>query len=79
MTKAEVQVWLRAEPFKPFRVHTSNGRSFDVLHPENAGLGRTVLFVYDVSQDTFSNLSLLHVTEFEELPATVDSVADDVS
>jgi len=30
MTYEEMRTWLRQRPFQPFRVHVSDGRSFDI-------------------------------------------------
>ncbi len=34
-----------AEPFRPFRVHTTTGRTFELRYPENVCLGTTKLTV----------------------------------
>lgn len=35
-----------AEPFRPFRIHTASGRTFEVRHPEFVQMGRSTLTVY---------------------------------
>jgi hypothetical protein len=35
-----------AEPFRPFRIHTASGRTFEVRHPEFVQMGRSILTVY---------------------------------
>ena len=67
MTKEQVLRWINKQPFRPFRFHTTNGRSFEVRHPEHIALGRTFLFVHDVETGIESDISLLHLTEFERL------------
>ena len=34
MTPHDINVWLKAMPFQPFRVTMAGGRTFDVRHPE---------------------------------------------
>ena len=34
MTAQEVRALLDANPFVPFRIHMTDGKSFDVLHPD---------------------------------------------
>jgi hypothetical protein len=34
-----------AEPFRPFRVHTTAGRTFELRYPESVCLGRTKLTI----------------------------------
>jgi hypothetical protein len=35
-----------AEPFRPLRIHTASGRTFEVRHPEFVKMGRSTLTVY---------------------------------
>ena len=35
-----------AEPFRPFRIHTASGQTFEVRHPEDVRLGRSIVAVY---------------------------------
>jgi len=35
-----------AEPFRPFRIHTASGWTFEVRHPEFVQMGRSTLTVY---------------------------------
>jgi hypothetical protein len=39
-----------AEPFRPFRVHTVSGRTFEVRHPDFFEMGRSTLTVYTVPE-----------------------------
>jgi len=39
MSPDDIYQKLRDRPFEPFRVHLSDGRSFDVPHPERAVIG----------------------------------------
>ena len=34
MTPQTVLGYVKAEPFRPFRIHLASGRTFDVRHPE---------------------------------------------
>jgi hypothetical protein len=61
-------------PFKPLRVVTSSGESYDVYHPELVLVGERYLFVGTASSrnpkvfDTSSHVSLAHITALEDLP-----------
>ncbi len=46
MTLRVVMEHVAAEPFRPFRIHTASGRTFDVPHPEFVKIGRTTVTVY---------------------------------
>jgi hypothetical protein len=41
----DVQERLKKRPFEPFRIHLTDGRSYDVDYPELCMLGRTTLHV----------------------------------
>jgi hypothetical protein len=34
MTPQTLQEYVKAEPFRPFRIHMASGRTFEVRHPE---------------------------------------------
>jgi hypothetical protein len=42
----QVSEYITAEPFRPFRITLSSGRSFDIRHPEMVAIGRNTLFVF---------------------------------
>jgi hypothetical protein len=43
--------WLRAQPFRPFRITMNSGRVVEVRHPEVVRLMRTSLTVYTPSEE----------------------------
>lgn len=65
MTVDQIKAALRAQPFRPFRIRTSDGQVYEVRHPEMAamlkGMERT-LFVALPGQDAAAVIDLLHVT-----------------
>lgn len=65
MTGNEILELQRAQPFRPFRLHLADGRSFDVDHPEFLASrgGRTVV-VY-TSEDKFEIIDLRLVVSLE--------------
>lgn len=74
MTIELLQGYLSKRPFEPFRVVTSSGQVYDVVHPENAILIKGGLVVAYGSTngdlpDRVATLSLLHI-------AAVENVAD---
>lgn len=68
---------LRRQPFKPFRVHLSDGKSYDVLHPEMMLLTKSwvSIAIYDAKPDRDAvpdrdvHISPMHITSTEDLPA----------
>ncbi len=62
MTIQEIQRLREEKPFKPFRVLTADGRSYDVVHPEmlaQSASGR--LITIGLHDDSFVTLDLLLV------------------
>ena len=51
MTPQTVLGYVRAEPFRPFRIHMASGKTFDVRHPEMVGVGRTDLLDFSFASD----------------------------
>jgi len=63
---------VRTEPFHPFRVHLSNGQSYDVFHPEFVGLTRNSVYVgvpapSDEVPDRMIQCDLLHIVAIEPI------------
>jgi hypothetical protein len=74
MTLQTFQKLLAKQPFEPFRLVMSSGKTYDVRHPETAMLIRTDILVgIDIADDgvpaEFDICSLLHVTAVEPLRA----------
>jgi hypothetical protein len=72
----EINRFLRATPFIPFRVYTSDGKHLDIRHPEMAMLTRIALLVArpvaDPTQDIpdqADSVSPLHIVRLEPLVA----------
>jgi hypothetical protein len=75
MSPDDIYRALRQQPFRPFRLHLSNGRSHEVRHPDLVLVGRTTMIV-GVSApnmpnpiyDDYAVVTLLHVNDLELLP-----------
>lgn len=52
MTVDKMRSLLRANPFEPFRVHTPDGREFNVPHPDFAMLSGTGRLLHVARPDT---------------------------
>jgi hypothetical protein len=77
MSSETIWTRIRQRPFEPFRLNTSAGKSFDIMHPEMIHLSknRVIVAIYDKgekpgedipSRDAF--ISPLHVASLEDLP-----------
>jgi hypothetical protein len=70
MTSDRIKEALKAEPFRPFRLHLGGGRSLDVEHPELIAVsptGRTAA-VYGLN-DSLEIVDILMVQSIEYLPS----------
>ncbi len=75
MGQADLMEWLRCQPFQPFRIHLSDGASYDIRHPDQASPGILSVFVvtpgHDPSGtpwDVLTTLSMMHITRLVPLP-----------
>jgi hypothetical protein len=74
MTAQEITKLLERSPFVPFRLHLSDGQSFEVRHPDFFWVFRTRLEVAVPASDDArikdhaEHISLLHIARIEEMP-----------
>jgi len=73
----------RHQPFQPFRLHLSNGRTYDVRHPELVLVGRTTMLIGKPAPDlplpTFDDytiVTLLQINDIELMPPAAPTGAD---
>ena len=71
----DLKEFQQARPFRPFRITLTDGRIFDVSHPELMMVGKTTAEVgirsrgdADSVYDRAVKISLLHVMQIEALP-----------
>ncbi|HEV3257041.1 MAG TPA: hypothetical protein VG013_09195 [Gemmataceae bacterium] len=74
---------LRQRPFQPFRLHLSNGRTYDVRHPELVAVGRTTMFIGKPAPDLpaptydgYDIVALLQINDIELMPPAAPTGAD---
>ncbi len=79
MMPASVLSYVRAQPFRPFRIHMASGKSFDVRHPEMVRVGRTNVLVFSFVSDQpevfdeWQSVSLMLMETISDLEAPVSS------
>ena len=74
-TPRDIVAELRETPFQPFQIHMSDGRTFDVLHPDQAVVTRGFVFLGQPPEagenggwyETTIKLSILHITGLRPL------------
>jgi len=52
MTPLTVLGYVKAEPFRPFRIHVAGGRTFDVPHPEMIKVLKSYLLIFSSVDDS---------------------------
>ena len=46
MCPEDILFWLKAVPFKPFRICLNSGRTYEIRHPEMLKVSRTTMLVF---------------------------------
>lgn len=71
MSPADLQYWIRRDPFIPFRMLLSSGDYFDVRMPDFIWIGKsrcTIGLFDDVEKDRNVDISLVHIVTIEAVP-----------
>ena len=74
MRPQDVRDHLRKQPFQRFRVTLTDGRTYDVLHPELAMVGHSTVaiglpkrYAAEPVYDRLVTVSLLHIMQLEPI------------
>ena len=77
MRPDDILRFLRARPFQPFRISLSDGKEYEVRHPETAIVSRSTVFLgipgregLDGPVERVVHCSLLHITQVELIDGT---------
>jgi hypothetical protein len=69
--------YVGAEPFRPFRITTTSGRTFEIRHPEMVQVGRSTMTIFtflsnepEKTKEREVEVSLLLTESVEPLDAT---------
>jgi hypothetical protein len=76
ITAKQIRDLLKAEPFKPFRIHMSDGSHHDITNHDMAFVGKNTVEIGlnldpDRFAEYFTRCSILHITKLEDLAANV--------
>jgi len=74
MRAEDILEYLRAAPFRPFRIVMNSGKIYEIRHPEWVKVGRTSLLYFYTTQpdgmyeryDTVSLLLIQHVEHMDQ-------------
>ena len=71
---------LRRQPFLPFRIHLSNGQTYDIRHPEIALVTRAAIVIgipgsapSENYPDRYTVVAPIHINSIELLPVGAPS------
>jgi len=74
MRPEDIREFIKHQPFQPFRMTLTDGRTYDVLHPELAMVGRSTVSIGvprpgdpEPVYDRLVMISLLHIMQIEPL------------
>jgi len=74
MRPEDIREFVRRQPFQPFRITLTDGRAYDVLHPDLAMVGRSTVAVGlprpgDTSAiyDRLVTVAILHIMQIEPI------------
>ena len=77
ISSTDLLSYLKAEPFRPIRIHMASGATFDVRHPEMAKVGRNSVILFTFVSDNpeifdrWETVSLVLMERVSQLDATV--------
>ncbi len=77
MSPQEILRYVRAQPFRPFRIQMVSGRTFEIRHPEMVRVGRRDLLIFKFVADSpevyddWDAVSLLLIESISYLEAQV--------
>jgi hypothetical protein len=76
MPPEDLRKKLQTRPFRPFRIHLSDGAEYDVMHPELLLLGRRSLVLglasrpEEVLYERTIDIELIHIVRMESIETT---------
>lgn len=78
MHAASLRTTLKAQPFRPIRLHVSDGSSFEIRHPDFCMVGAHDVIIgfpspdpTEEGYDRFSVVALTHITRWEHVEKAI--------
>jgi hypothetical protein len=82
MRPDDVVEMLREKPFRPFRIHLSDGTVYEIRHAELVKVGRSKAMIFFPTMDEphavferYVSASLLHITRLEPVPPPAEAAS----
>jgi hypothetical protein len=70
MCPEDILFWLKAVPFKPFRICLNSGRTYEIRHPEMLKVSRTTMLVFSSAgepQDLIDKMKMVGLALVERI------------
>ena len=70
MRPEDILFWLKAVPFKPFRICLNSGRTYEIRHPEMLRVSRTTMLVFSFAgepQDPIGKMEMVGLVLVERI------------
>jgi len=77
MTPEVILNWVKANPFRPFRIRMNSGKTYDIRHPEMVRVGKRDLLIFTLVSDSsdvydrWENIGLLLIESVAHLETPV--------
>jgi hypothetical protein len=77
MSRQTINDYVKAEPFKPFRLHLVSGRTFEIRHPELMKILQSTVIIFksaettDGLSDEWDTVSMMLIESISHLEAPV--------
>ena len=77
MSSRDVLGYVKNQPFRPFRIRMTSGRTYDIRHPERIRVGRTGVVIFSYTSDDpdvydkWETVSLVLIESIDHLEASV--------
>jgi hypothetical protein len=67
MLATDLKERLLRDPFEPFRIRSSSGKTYDITQPFLVALMKSKVFIAAPNSDRWDELSYLHIAALESL------------
>ena len=77
MSPQEVLGYVKAQPFRPFRIRMASDRTFEICHPKMVRVGRSSVVIFSYTSDDpevydkWDTMSLVLIESISHLEASV--------
>lgn len=79
LTPPQILSYVKAQPFRPFRLRMASGRSFDIRHPEMVKVGKSFLLVFSFASgepdvvEQWETVSLMLIESISHLDLSINT------